>query len=497
MPPKAKQIKEYSGAETCRLKIRPKVKADYAPGDSLPQGYVVDEIIARGGSGLVVKAHKPAIHPPIYKAIKLVNSEISQESADSRNIIQSEFYSEAEVSFEIGSDPYAIGVEDIIEMPDETRALVFPYVTGHTLSSLNNDHIEQGYLLPFEIAAFIGHRILSTLCHARERGIAHRDLCLNNVMIQRTGTPMLLDWGAGSHINDGIMVGKPGYIAPEVIRDPESLTRDDLYKSDIFSLGAIMRELITGSNALDPAADSPKYDPYGVIEKRFKMNTDKLIPVNEICCDVPQALAEIVSACLRDNSDDRPSAEELYDYMGGHYLYTPQVGFGHTAETLEHYMRFFYGAPAGDKPLPDDKTGRSLAKIIAGKYRRFAEQPQYQDTLLKKIAAQQCAEYICGNVYRTFEEAYGANKLESLVYGLCRGALRDIHGKKEELAGNPAKQTDYDKARGDLDNMSPDLQKDFLKNHIQKLTEASPSSVDRLYIQQVFQQIRRIKQFSA
>lgn len=495
MPPKAKKTNNSTGAKTCRLRIRPRVQKEYTTGDALPCDYVADEVIAHGGSGVVIKAHKPAIHPPIYKAIKVINADDNASSVDSRNIIQKEFYCEAEVSYEIGSDPYAIGVEDIMEMPDGTRALVFPYVTGHTLMNLNHAHIEKGLLLPFELTAFIAHRILSTLCHARERGIAHRDLCPNNVMIQRTGTPMLLDWGAGSNINDGILVGKPGYIAPEVIREPEKVDRKALYKADIFSLGAVMRELICGFNALDPQTDDPEYDPYAVIEERFKMNTDKLIPIHKICTDVPVALSEIVSACLCDNPDDRPVAEDLYEYMGSSYLYTAQVGFGPTAETLEHYLRFFYGAPPVDRPLPDDKTGRSLAKIIYSKYRRKAEEECYAGQTIKNIAVQEKAEFCCGNVYRSFENAFGAKQIEDLVYGLCRGALRNKYGRNEEIANDSKKAEAYNQARNLLDNMTSEEMQAYLKQYIAEAANASEPNTERIYLQQVFQQIRNIPQF--
>lgn len=213
----------------------------YEPGQMLPGGFVIDAIIGEGSSSLVLKAHKPHIEPPIYKAIKVVNARCAPRGSERAADVQKEYYGEAKVSFEIGSDPYAISVEDILIMPDGSRALVCPFIRGHTLAALLHDHLRRGWLFPFELSAFLLHRILSVLVHAKERGIPHRDLCDNNIMVQRTGVPVVLDWGAAGESDEGLTVGKTDYMAPEVVRRPEAVKGDDL---DAALNVAIFRQMV-------------------------------------------------------------------------------------------------------------------------------------------------------------------------------------------------------------------------------------------------------------
>lgn len=446
-----------------RLRLKPKLKASYKVGELLPQGFVIDEVIAEGGSGLLLKAHKQHIDPPIYKAVKVINTGVIKEQSVSREDIQKEFYGEAMVSHKIGSDPYAVSVEDIIEMSDGSRALVFAFIDGHTLYQIKREHIAQGCLIPFDLVAFVCHRILSVLAHAAERGIAHRDLCPSNIMVQRTGVPMLLDWGA-TGMDADMLVGKPGYIAPEVVKGDGYVAREGAFKADVFSLGAVVRELLTGVNVLDAGdATSEGYDPYKVLDERAAMDMDLLKSVSQVCVDVPDGLGEIVSACLCENPADRPTAEDLYEYMGAKYLYTPQIGFGATAETLEHYLAFTRESWDPGSALPDNRVGRSLAKVISLKHRRVAESPDYREYTLKQIVGALRVSYVHGAVRRTFEDAYGVELVQRarrMVYG---GLLAGRYGDPAHLSPDSLFRRELDSAMAAYEGAAPELAQGLLR----------------------------------
>jgi serine/threonine protein kinase len=396
----------------------------YEPGQALPGGFVIDEIIGEGASSLVLKAHKPAIHPPIYKAIKVVNTRCVERGSERAADVQKEYYGEAKVSFEIGSDPYAISVEDILVMPDGSRALVCPFVRGHTLSALRRDHIRRGWLFPFELSAFILHRILSVLIHAKERGIPHRDLCGSNIMVQRTGVPVVLDWGAAGETDEGLIVGKPEYMAPEVVRHPEAVTGDSLFKADIFSLGAVIREMLVGYNSLDyPRSAGEPYDVERALSYREALHTDGLASVQDICPDTPGRLSNIIYTCMKDDPDKRLDVESLYDYVGSEYLYTPQVGFGPTAETLKDYLEYFYHPRDPEEPLPESRQGRSLERVIASTVRRKAEQPEYRGYLLKYVVSREQIPLTFGSVGRTFARAFGEDRADAARRALLLRAI--------------------------------------------------------------------------
>ena len=386
---------------------------NFAPGQALPGGYVIDTVIGEGGSSLVLKAHKPAINPPIYKAIKVVNSKLNEPNSARAADVQKEYYGEAKISFEIGSDPYAISVEDIMVLPDGSRALVCPFIHGHTLRALMRDHVRRGWLFPFELSAFIFHRVLSVLIHARERGIMHRDLCPSNIMVQRIGVPLVLDWGAATEYGEGMIIGKPAYMAPEIVKHASSVTREGLFKADMFSLGAVIREMLIGYNDLDPQdMNGQDYDVEQAFAFREKLNTDSLPPVSAVCPDIPTRLSDIIYTCMKEDPAARLDAEELYDYLGGQYLYTPQIGFGHTAETLKDYLTFFYDYHDPAQPLPETRQGRNLEKVVATKIRKKAELPEYRDYLLRYIVQKEGISLTLGNVGRSFVEAYGAARVQ-------------------------------------------------------------------------------------
>lgn len=432
-------VKEKTARPQLRF-LRRGTRQDFGPGQTLPGGYVIDAVIGEGGSSLVLKAHKPTINPPIYKAIKVVNSKLNEPNSDRAAEVQKEYYGEAKISFEIGSDPYAISVEDIMVLPDGSRALVCPFIQGHTLRALMSDHVRRGWLFPFELSAFIFHRVLSVLIHARERGIMHRDLCPNNIMVQRIGVPLVLDWGAATEYGEGMIIGKPAYMAPEIVKRASSVTREGLFKADMFSLGAVIREMLIGYNDLDPLNQSEAdYDVERAFAYRETLNTDSLPPVATVCPDIPTRLSDIIYTCMKEDPAARLDAEELYDYLGGHYLYTPQIGFGHTAETLKDYLTFFYETHDPALPLPETRQGRSLEKVVATKIRKKAELPAYRDYLLRYIVQKEGVPLTLGNVGRSFVEAYGAARVQKAVAALAPG-----------LAGEAARQSLFQAIVADL-----------------------------------------------
>ncbi|MBI3987192.1 MAG: protein kinase [Lentisphaerae bacterium] len=469
-----------------KVRLASKCRKNYHPGDVLPQGFVVDAIVGEGGSGVVLKAHKPAIQPPIYKAIKVINANSVRESGD-RQAIQAEFHGEARVSNQLGGDPYAVAVEDILEMSDGTRALVYPFIQGHALASLNADHIGRGQFLPFELTAFVFHRILSVLVHAQELGIAHRDLCPNNVMVQRTGVPLLLDWGAGTEACNGLIVGKVGYIAPEIVLGDEELSPTQLFKADVFSLGALIRELLVGFNALAvPVANAADDDVTAALERGALIDSNALPPASDVCADIPAKLAGIVAACLRRNASDRPSAEALYDELGAAYLYSPQVGFGLTAETLKDYLAFFYAPeprPAG-RPLPDNKLGRSLEKLVLSKVRRKAEAPEYQGRRLKEVGQAENLAFHCDNVGRGFREAFGLPAYERAVRAaLLAWLYRDQ--PRESLRTEPVR-SEYEHNREQLAQAPLAAVEHSLRKYIGETVKGTPDEIAAHANRQVF-----------
>ncbi len=137
--------------------------------------------------------------------------------------------------------------------------LVMPYVPGGTL----RDYLAQPRVLSLEEAASIIDQVASALQYAHDQGIVHRDVKPSNILLRPDGYAYLVDFGlakaftgAISLTNEGAMIGTPEYMAPE-----QSNGESD-YRSDIYSLGVILYQMLTGRvpfTAESPVAISLKH----------------------------------------------------------------------------------------------------------------------------------------------------------------------------------------------------------------------------------------------
>src|SRR5574343_1769086 len=123
--------------------------------------------------------------------------------------------------------------------------LVFEYVPGSNLA----DFLKQSGALPPVKAVSILRPILDAVDHAHAQGIIHRDLKPSNILLDDDGTPRVMDFGIAARI-DGVaegsdrVTGTPAYMAPEYI-----LKRELSERSDVFSAGVILFEMLTGKRA--------------------------------------------------------------------------------------------------------------------------------------------------------------------------------------------------------------------------------------------------------
>ncbi len=141
---------------------------------------------------------------------------------------------------------------------DETGLFyyVMEYIDGYDLASIMSVYVEKGELMPIPDVLRIGDSIASALDYAHEQGVIHRDVKPANVMIANDGRVVLGDFGLALDINDkskGEVFGSPHYISPEQARR----SSDALPQSDLYSLGVILYEILTGATPFnDPSPAS-------------------------------------------------------------------------------------------------------------------------------------------------------------------------------------------------------------------------------------------------
>jgi serine/threonine-protein kinase len=265
------------------------------PGATLDR-FVVRRMLGRGGMGVVYEARDERLGRDV--AIKLL---------DSRHVDRPErrkrFAREARAAAAV-THP---NVARVLEVGDGDTGtyLVFELVPGPTLRAL----LAEGPL-PVARCAEIGAALAAALAAAHEAGVVHRDLKPENVIVEGGITPKILDFGlakvsvpegsgSGSDVVtvEGHVLGSPGYMSPE-----QALGKPCGPASDVFSLGVVLFELLTGRRPFSGVT---------AMEAIVATTRDDAPDARDLRPDLPQAFAHIVASCLAKDPDARPTAKEL------------------------------------------------------------------------------------------------------------------------------------------------------------------------------------------
>jgi len=219
-------------------------------GTTLHETYVVTRVLGAGGMGRVYEAHHTRIRTKRY-AIKVLHSEFSLNPE-----IRLRFQREAEAAGTIEHDG-VVGTYDIGETPQGWPYMVCEYLAGIDL----NDYLKQHGSLKAESVAHIGRQLCSALGAAHARGVIHRDLKPHNIFVvdqhdafhsAKEAEPLpsvkVLDFGLSRFVESdneltktGIILGTPGYMAPE-----QANGRDTDVRTDVYGIGALLFAAATG-----------------------------------------------------------------------------------------------------------------------------------------------------------------------------------------------------------------------------------------------------------
>lgn len=199
--------------------------------------YKIESILGEGAMGIVFKAHDPIIKRTV--AIKVIKVTEGVSESEKKEFYE-RFYREAQISGTL-NHPNIVGIYDIGEeqgMP----YIAMEFIEGRTLSEFIS---EQGRL-DIESAVKILSQVASALDYAHKKGIVHRDIKPGNIMIGEDTRCKIMDFGIAKLQNSsltqtGAFLGTPSYSSPEQIT--EGIID---HRSDIFSLGTVTYEMVTG-----------------------------------------------------------------------------------------------------------------------------------------------------------------------------------------------------------------------------------------------------------
>lgn len=252
--------------------------------------YDLIEEVARGGMGVVYKA----LHRQLNRisAIKMI---VSGRFSSVEELQR--FHIEAEAAAKL-DHPGIVPVYEIGEV-DGQAFFAMKYIEGGSLA----DHIGSFRDRPREAMELLA-KVVRAVQHAHQRGILHRDLKPANILVDHDGSPLITDLGlakktgGGSNLtHTGAVLGTPSYMSPEQASGNSIITT----AADIYSLGAIMYELLTGRPPFqgDSAMDIVMKVINSAPEKPSKHRTD-----------VDRDLELICMKCLESNPADRFTAAD-------------------------------------------------------------------------------------------------------------------------------------------------------------------------------------------
>jgi serine/threonine protein kinase len=256
----------------------------FAPGLIICDRYRIVAILGRGGMGEVYRAEDLKLGQVV--AIKFLPEALSKDVA-----ALARFHSEVRTARQV-SHPNVCRMFDIGDA-EGIPFLTMEYVDGEDLSSL----VRRIGRLPQDKALEVSRQICAGLAAAHERGVVHRDLKPANVMLDGSGKIRITDFGlagiASTIQGAEIRAGTPAYMAPEQLAGKEVTT-----KSDIYSLGLVMYEVLTGKRAFG-AATLP--------ELMKERDEAKITNPSVLVRDLDPLLERVILRCLENEPQKRPS----------------------------------------------------------------------------------------------------------------------------------------------------------------------------------------------
>ncbi|MDB4561000.1 protein kinase [Akkermansiaceae bacterium] len=204
-------------------------------------GYEVTSLIATGGMGAVYKATQVSLDRDV--AIKLLPVEFGEDPS-----FRDQFEAEARSMAKL-NHANLIGIYDFGEA-DGMPFIVMELVAGKSLY-----HSSYGKAIDEATAVQLIIGICRGLAHAHDANIIHRDIKPANILLDPNAKPKIGDFGLAAasdseHSEDGPIFGTPGYVAPEIFSNPKAIG----VQSDIYAVGVILYELLTGKMPEEPAS---------------------------------------------------------------------------------------------------------------------------------------------------------------------------------------------------------------------------------------------------
>ncbi|NGO10848.1 protein kinase [Streptomyces sp. HC44] len=265
--------------------------------------YQLRDLLGEGGMASVHLAYDSVLDRQV--AIKTLHTELGREQAF-RERFRREAQAVAKLTHTNIVSVFDTGEDDLDGAT--TPYIVMEYIEGKPLGSVLDADIAQYGAMPADKALKITADVLAALEISHEMGLVHRDIKPGNVMMTKRNVVKVMDFGIARAMQSGVtsmtqtgmVVGTPQYLSPE-----QALGRGVDARSDLYSVGIMLFQLITGRLPFD--ADSPLAIAYAHVQ-------EEPVAPSSINRSLPPAMDSLVARALKKNPNERfPSAESMRD----------------------------------------------------------------------------------------------------------------------------------------------------------------------------------------
>ena len=243
--------------------------------------YRIAQVIGTGGMGRVYKG----VHPQIGSRVAI--KVLSHECSERKDVVE-RFFSEARAVNLIHHENI-VNVLDLASLPDGRPYIVMEYLDGSSLGEV----IGRATILPLGGIARMATEVLAALAAAHDKGVIHRDLKPDNIILSPTGRAKVLDFGiakfqpefGAAQTRDGSILGTPEYMPPE---QAQGRTLDQ--RADLYAMGVILYECVTGQRPFEAEA---------MFELLRMQVEDEPVPPRRLRADLSAGFEHVILTAMR------------------------------------------------------------------------------------------------------------------------------------------------------------------------------------------------------
>lgn len=315
-------------------------------GKKLDGRYLIESLIGVGGMANVYKGRDIRTGNGI--AVKV----LKEEFLGNEELVR-RFKNESK-AISILDHPNIVKVYDV-SVTDKLQYIVMEYIDGITLK----EYLKQrGGALTWKEVVHFATQVLSALEHAHSKGIVHRDVKPQNIMLQADGSIKMMDFGiarfsrAQSQTISDKAIGSVHYISPEQAKGDHTDARTDIY-----SVGVMLYEMLSGKLP---------FDGTGTVSIAIMQISEKPKPLAEVAPNVPEGLRQITEKAMeKDPADRYQSAAEMLEAIKA-FKQNPSIRFEYEYNTQDSPSKTINKVVGGTKSGISTQQARRAGAPTAG-----------------------------------------------------------------------------------------------------------------------------------